>query len=175
MATRAIDLWGMDVTHFGNWATLRYTNAKVRENHSRRFSIRFPNEELPAARPQQTTPLYDPMKDQNHAVMGDKVGDKDYGAVVAPHGYGAGRFNAAGTETPKSDSQRDGDWRVVGWVSSGGYGHYVQASFAQAYIPAPLAELTGIGHFEVEILGKRMAARIQAEPLFDPGGARIRS
>ena len=38
---------------------LRYTNAKVRENYSRRFSIRFPNEELPAARPAQTTPLYD--------------------------------------------------------------------------------------------------------------------
>ena len=30
-----------------------------RENYARRFSIRFPNEELPAARPQQTTALYD--------------------------------------------------------------------------------------------------------------------
>ena len=45
------DVWGMDVARFGEWATLRYTNAKVRENYSRRFSIRFPNEELPAARP----------------------------------------------------------------------------------------------------------------------------
>ena len=34
-----------------NGRRLRYTNAKVRENYSRRFSIRFPNEELPAARP----------------------------------------------------------------------------------------------------------------------------
>jgi dimethylglycine dehydrogenase len=49
------DIWGMDVARFGEWSTLRYTNAKVRENYSRRFSIRFPNEELPAARPQQTT------------------------------------------------------------------------------------------------------------------------
>ena len=40
---------------------MRYTNAKVRENYARRFSIRFPNEELTAARPQQTTPLYDIM------------------------------------------------------------------------------------------------------------------
>ncbi|TIV29910.1 MAG: glycine cleavage system protein T, partial [Mesorhizobium sp.] len=32
---------------------------KVRENYSRRFSIRFPNEELPAGRPLKTTPLYD--------------------------------------------------------------------------------------------------------------------
>ena len=68
------DIWGMDVTRFGEWATLRYTNAKVRENYSRRFSIRFPNEELPAARPQQTTPLYDVMVRDNHAVMGDSWG-----------------------------------------------------------------------------------------------------
>jgi dimethylglycine dehydrogenase len=68
------DVFGMDVARYGEWATLRYTNAKVRENYSRRFSISYPNEELPAARPQQTTPLYDVMKDQNHAVMGDTWG-----------------------------------------------------------------------------------------------------
>jgi dimethylglycine dehydrogenase len=45
------DIFAMDVARYGEWATLRYTNAKVRENYSRRFSIRFPNEELPAARP----------------------------------------------------------------------------------------------------------------------------
>ncbi len=67
------DVWGMDVARFGEWATLRYNNAKVRENYSRRFSIRFPNEELPAARPAQTTPLYDTMVAQN-AVMGDSWG-----------------------------------------------------------------------------------------------------
>ena len=49
------DVWAMDVARFGEWATRSYTNEKVRENYSRRFSIRFPNEELPAARPQQTT------------------------------------------------------------------------------------------------------------------------
>jgi len=41
----------MDVARFGDFATREYTNAKVRENYSRRFSIRYPNEELPAARP----------------------------------------------------------------------------------------------------------------------------
>ncbi len=49
---------------------MRYTNAKVRENYARRFSIRFPNEELTAARPQQTTPLYDIMTGERNAVMG---------------------------------------------------------------------------------------------------------
>ena len=36
------DIWGMDVARFGEWATLRYTNAKVRENYSRRFSSASP-------------------------------------------------------------------------------------------------------------------------------------
>lgn len=68
------DVFGMDVARFGDYTTLRYTNAKVRENYSRRFSIRFPNEELPAGRPAQTTPLYDIMVRDNHAVMGDTWG-----------------------------------------------------------------------------------------------------
>jgi dimethylglycine dehydrogenase len=67
------DVWAMDVARFGDWATLGYTNAKVRENYSRRFRIRFPNEELPAARPMQTTALYDKMVAQG-AVMGDSWG-----------------------------------------------------------------------------------------------------
>ncbi|MFZ1099240.1 MAG: FAD-dependent oxidoreductase [Steroidobacteraceae bacterium] len=67
------DVWAMDVARYGAWATRAYTNAKVRENYSRRFSIRFPNEELPAARPQQTTALYDVLLAQG-AVMGDSWG-----------------------------------------------------------------------------------------------------
>jgi len=64
------DIWGMDVARYGDWTTLAYTNAKVRENYSRRFSIRFPNEELPAARPLRTTPIYEKLLNA-HAVFGD--------------------------------------------------------------------------------------------------------
>jgi dimethylglycine dehydrogenase len=67
------DIWGMDVARYGDWATLAYTNAKVRENYSRRFRIRFPNEELPAARPLRTTPVYERL-DAAHAVFGDYCG-----------------------------------------------------------------------------------------------------
>jgi len=67
------DVWAMDVARYGDWATRAYTNEKVRENYSRRFSIRFPNQELPAARPQQTTSLYDILL-QRGAVMGDSWG-----------------------------------------------------------------------------------------------------
>jgi dimethylglycine dehydrogenase len=58
------DVWAMDVARFGDWASKAYTNAKVRENYSRRFSIRFPNEELRAGRPLKTTPVYDRLKAQ---------------------------------------------------------------------------------------------------------------
>jgi dimethylglycine dehydrogenase len=67
------DIWAMDVARYGDWATLAYTNAKVRENYSRRFRIRFPNEELPAARPLRTTPVYQRLQ-AAHAVFGDYCG-----------------------------------------------------------------------------------------------------
>ncbi len=63
------DIWGMDVARYGDYATLGFTNAKVRENYSRRFRITFPNEELPAARPLHTTPIYDRLTGHN-AVWG---------------------------------------------------------------------------------------------------------
>jgi dimethylglycine dehydrogenase len=53
------DIWAMDVARYGDWASMAYTNAKVRENYSRRFSIRFPNEELPAGRGLRTVPIHD--------------------------------------------------------------------------------------------------------------------
>ena len=72
-------------------------------------------------------------------VMGDepiwaKVNGQDYGTVEKPHGYGAPRFDAAGKEVRGSKAAKgasavrgiiDGEWRVVGWVTSGGYAHYV--------------------------------------------------
>ncbi|HAP76324.1 MAG TPA: glycine cleavage system protein T [Acidimicrobiaceae bacterium] len=67
------DIWGMDVARYGDWATRTYTNAKVRENYSRRFRITFPNEELPAARPLLTTPIYDRLTEHN-AVWGAGMG-----------------------------------------------------------------------------------------------------
>jgi dimethylglycine dehydrogenase len=67
------DVWAMDVARYGDWATLAYTNAKVRENYSRRFRIRFPNEELTAARPLRTTPIYERLQ-AKHAVFGDYCG-----------------------------------------------------------------------------------------------------
>ncbi|MDX8501150.1 FAD-dependent oxidoreductase [Mesorhizobium sp. VK4C] len=121
-------------------------------------------------------------------VMGDepiwaKV-SKDYGTVEKPHGYGAPRFDETGKEVRGSKAAEgasavrgivDGEWRVVGWVTSGGYAHYVQKSMAQGYVPAGLAEDESAGLFEIEILGHRRPARINVEPPFDPSGEKMRT
>ena len=78
------DVWAMDVARFGDWATVAYTNAKVRENYSRRFRIRFPNEELPAARPLRTTPAYDALAGER-AVFGVSYG-LEHALWFAPEG-----------------------------------------------------------------------------------------
>jgi dimethylglycine dehydrogenase len=122
-------------------------------------------------------------------VMGDepiwaKVGGKDFGTVEKPHGYGAQRFDISGKEVRGSRAAEgasavrgivDGDWRVVGWITSGGYAHYVQKSMAQGYVPAALAENESAGLFEIEILGHRRPARINVEPPFDPSGEKMRA
>ncbi|HEY4191918.1 MAG TPA: FAD-dependent oxidoreductase, partial [Mesorhizobium sp.] len=120
-------------------------------------------------------------------VMGDepiwaKV-SKDYGTVGKTHDFGAPRFDAKGKEVRGSKAAEgaaavrgivDGDWRVVGWVTSGGYAHHVRKSMAQGYVPAALAENESADLFEIEILGQRCAARINVEPPFDPSGEKMR-
>src|ERR1700733_1697709 len=78
------DIWGMDVARYGDWATLAYTNAKVRENYSRRFRIRFPNEEQGAARPLRTTLVYDRLAAEN-AAFGEYCG-LEHALWYAPSG-----------------------------------------------------------------------------------------
>ncbi|MVA97287.1 FAD-dependent oxidoreductase [Nitratireductor sp. CAU 1489] len=121
-------------------------------------------------------------------VMGDepvwaRVKGKDFGTIQPPHGYGAPRFDASGAETRLSKADHgassvrgihDGDWSVVGWVTSGGYAHHVGLSMAQAYVPAALADQESESLFEIEILGERRPARITVEPPFDPGGDKMR-
>jgi dimethylglycine dehydrogenase len=62
--------------------------------------------------------------------------------------------------------------RVVGFVTSGGFGHTVGKSIALAYVEPDLARPDAA--LGVEILGERRTARVVPEPLYDPSGARMR-
>jgi len=68
------DTAAMDVARFGQgWINAGYTLPKVIENYQKRFSVSYPNEELPAARPLRTTPMYD-IFDRMGAVWGAQFG-----------------------------------------------------------------------------------------------------
>ncbi len=64
------------------------------------------------------------------------------------------------------------DGTCVGYVSSGGYAHWVGKSLALGYVPPPLAaDGTAL---EIEINGRFYPAAVTARPLNDPEGARMR-
>ena len=101
--------------------------------------------------------------------------EKIYDFIDPPHKHGAKRFNSKGNELSSSNSQQDGKWKVVGWVTSGGYAHSIKASMAQGYIPTDLSQITQKGLFEIEILGKRYPCQIMDNPPFDPLGKCMKS
>ncbi len=65
------------------------------------------------------------------------------------------------------------DGRLVGRVTSGGFGYSVGSSIAYAYLP-PAGAVPGT-RVEVEIFGTWVGGSVQVEPLFDPKGERIRA
>ena len=64
------------------------------------------------------------------------------------------------------------DGRLVGRVTSGGYGYTVERSIAYAYVPAEAAEVGN--RVEVEIFGAWVGGEVAREPLYDPAGWRLR-
>jgi dimethylglycine dehydrogenase len=61
---------------------------------------------------------------------------------------------------------------VVGFVTSGGYAHFVDKSVALGLLPRELVSEDAV--FEIEILGDRRPARLITKALLDPEGARMR-
>jgi glycine cleavage system aminomethyltransferase T len=64
------------------------------------------------------------------------------------------------------------DGRVVGRVTSGGFGYAVARSIAYAYLPTDEAEPGRT--VDVEMFGEWVPGEVAAEPLWDPKGERIR-
>jgi glycine cleavage system aminomethyltransferase T len=72
-----------------------------------------------------------------------------------------------------SEPVRAADGAIVGRVTSGGYGYAVEASIALAYVP--LAYTAPGTQLAVDIFGDWVDAEVRAEPLYDPGGERVRA
>lgn len=70
------------------------------------------------------------------------------------------------------------DGRIVGYLSSGGYGHSLGSAIGMGYVPCAPGATAGDQcqqRFEIEIAGQRFAASASAKALFDPSGDRIRA
>jgi len=69
------------------------------------------------------------------------------------------------------------DGRVVGFLSSGAYGHHLGAAIGMGYIPCrpdePIEQLLA-RRYEIEVAGERYPARASERPFYDPGGVRLR-
>jgi 4-methylaminobutanoate oxidase (formaldehyde-forming) len=64
------------------------------------------------------------------------------------------------------------DGRVVGRVTSGGFGYTVAASIAYAYMPL---EHTEPGtEVAIDVFGRWVPGHVAAEPLYDPAGERVK-
>ncbi len=156
------DIWAMDVARYGDWTTPAYTNAKVRENYSRRFRIRFPNEELPAARPLRTTPIYDRLREEN-AVFGEYCG-LEHALWFAPSGSVAEeqvsfrRSNAHPNVAAECRAVREG----VGMLEISNYGKFeIAGAGATAWLSTLMAgRIPAVG-------------RIALSPMLNEGGRLI--
>jgi dimethylglycine dehydrogenase len=98
-------------------------------------------------------------------------------ALAEKEGGGALRLVAFTVDAGDADASGDEpiwhDGKVVGWVTSGAFGHRVQRSLALGYIPRALAAETD--GFEIEIIGERRPAKRSARGAYDPDGGRMRS
>ena len=71
---------------------------------------------------------------------------------------------------------RDGE--VVGYLTSGNYGHTLGGSVGLGYVRADdaiTAEWIAGGRFEIDVGGDRIPARASLRAMYDPTGARARS
>ncbi len=71
---------------------------------------------------------------------------------------------------------RDGE--IVGSITSGGYGHRIDASLGMGYVSCPdgvTKDFLDSGSFEVEVACERYAAQAQFRPFYDPQNTRIKA
>ena len=170
------DIWGMDVARYGDYATLAYTHAKVRENYSRRFRITFPNEELAAARPLLTTPIYDRLIEHN-AVMGVGFGlehplwfqDKGKEPVEEVTFYRSSAFHNVGEESRAvresvgfSEASNFAKYKVSGPGSAA----WLQGLFTNALPKIGRTVLTAMLNPQGRIEGEFSVSRIAEEEFF---------
>ena len=65
------------------------------------------------------------------------------------------------------------DGKSIGYITSGGFAHYIKKSIAYSYLDKEILKTNK--KLEVEINGNFYNCSIIKEPLYDPGGTKMRS
>ena len=70
----------------------------------------------------------------------------------------------------------ESDGEIVGYTSSGAYGHWLGAAVGLGYVPCAgeTAEDLMSSSYEIDVAGDRIAAKASLRPLYDPKSERIR-
>lgn len=70
---------------------------------------------------------------------------------------------------------RDGE--IVGYLSSGNYGHFLGGAIGMGYVPCAgeTTEALLASAYEIEVAGTRVAAQASLKPLYDPKSLKVRA
>jgi len=69
------------------------------------------------------------------------------------------------------------DGQIVGYLSSGNYGHHLGAAIGMGYVPCKGETVDDLlaSSYEIDIAGTRVRAEASLKPLYDPTGARMKA
>jgi 4-methylaminobutanoate oxidase (formaldehyde-forming) len=70
------------------------------------------------------------------------------------------------------------DGKIVGYITSGGYGHHLGAAVGLGYVRCERGEAAAAvlgSSYEIEVACERFAARASLSPLYDPTGGRMKA
>ena len=69
------------------------------------------------------------------------------------------------------------DGRIVGYLSSGAYGHHLGGAIGMGYVPCKgeTADQVLASTYEIDVAGARVRAQASLKPIYDPGAERVRA
>ncbi len=69
---------------------------------------------------------------------------------------------------------RDGE--IVGYLSSGGYGHHLGAAMGMGYVPCAGESASDVlaSSYQIEVAGVRIGAKASLTPMYDPKAERVK-
>ncbi|SFS90190.1 4-methylaminobutanoate oxidase (formaldehyde-forming) [Sulfitobacter marinus] len=68
------------------------------------------------------------------------------------------------------------DGQIVGYLSSGAYGHHLGAAVGLGYVPCPAETPAQVlaSSYEIDIAGTRVKAEVSLKPMYDPSSERVK-